>query len=123
MGFAAPGRVGALLGGCAHRPADSQSCTADLTAEHRGQGFVRQGIPLMRLRGMGGGTFYSRSLGELEGFQEGTPEFARLFQDYLSQIQAHLEQRGWLPKAFTYWFDEPARKDFEFCVEGRERRH
>jgi len=73
------------------------------------------------LRGMGGGTFYSRSLGELEGFQEGTPEFARLFQDYLSQIEAHLGQRGWLPKAFIYWFDEPAPKDFEFVVEGMKR--
>ena len=73
------------------------------------------------LRGMGGGTFYSRSLGELEGFKEGTPEFARLFQDYLSQIQAHLERRGWLSKAFTYWFDEPAPKDFEFVVEGMKR--
>ena len=73
------------------------------------------------LRGMGGGTFYSRELGELEGFKEGTPEFARLFQDYLSQIETHLEQRGWLSKAFTYWFDEPAPKDFEFVVEGMKR--
>jgi hypothetical protein len=73
------------------------------------------------VRGMGGGSFYSRHLGELEGFQEGTPEFARLFQDYLSQIEAHLEQRGWLRKAFIYWFDEPAPKDFEFVVQGMER--
>lgn len=47
---------------------------------------------------MGGGTFHSRHLGELEGFKEGTPEFARLFQDYLSQIEAHLRARGWLSK-------------------------
>jgi hypothetical protein len=73
------------------------------------------------LRGMGGGTFYSRHLGELEGFQEGTPEFARLFQDYLGQIERHLEQRGWLRKAFVYWFDEPAPKDFEFVGQGMER--
>jgi len=73
------------------------------------------------LRGMGGGTFYSRHLGELEGFQEGTPEFARLFQDYLGQIERHLEQRGWLRKAFVYWFDEPAAKDFEFVGQGMER--
>jgi hypothetical protein len=57
----------------------------------------------------------------LEGFKEGTPEFARLFQDYLSQIEMHLEQRNWLPKAFTYWFDEPAPKDFEFVVGGMKR--
>jgi hypothetical protein len=73
------------------------------------------------LRGMGGGTFHSRHLGELEGFPEGTPEFARLFQDYLSQIETHLRERNWLPKAYAYWFDEPAPKDFEFVVEGMKR--
>ncbi len=76
---------------------------------------------VLPLRGMGGGTFHSRHLGELEGFKEGTPEFARLFQDYLSQIEAHLRKRNWLPKAFTYWFDEPAPKDFDFVVEGMKR--
>ncbi|HOC50356.1 MAG TPA: DUF4091 domain-containing protein, partial [Verrucomicrobiota bacterium] len=77
----------------------------------------------LRLRGMGGGTFHSRHLGELEGFKEGTPEFARLFQDYLSQIEAHLRARGWLSKAFTYWFDEPEPKDYEFVVDGMKRIH
>jgi hypothetical protein len=79
------------------------------------------GTFMLRLRGMGGGTFQSRHLGELEGFQEGTPEFARLFQDYLSQIEAHLRERHWLGKAYTYWFDEPAPKDFEFVVAGMNR--
>jgi hypothetical protein len=78
---------------------------------------------VLHLRGMGGGTFHSRHLGELEGFQEGTPEFARLFQDYLSQIETHLRERNWLPKAFTYWFDEPAPKDFEFVADGMKRIH
>ncbi len=73
------------------------------------------------LRGMGGGTFQSRSLGSLEGFKEGTPEFARLFQDYLSQIEHHLRERGWLDKAFTYWFDEPDPKDYAFVVDGMKR--
>lgn len=73
------------------------------------------------LRGMGGGTFQSRSLGRLEGFEEGTPEHARLFQDYLSQVQRHLRERGWLDKAYTYWFDEPDEKDYEFVVAGMKR--
>lgn len=73
------------------------------------------------LRGMGGGTFHSRHLGNLEGFEEGTPEHARLFQDYLSQVERHLRERGWLNKAFTYWFDEPDRKDYEFVVAGMKR--
>ena len=82
---------------------------------------VRFNSFLLPLRGMGGGTFQSRSLGSLEGFKEGTPEFARLFQDYLSQVTAHLRERGWLDKAYTYWFDEPDRKDYEFVVDGMKR--
>lgn len=73
------------------------------------------------LKGMGGGTFHSRYPGELEGFKEGTPEHARLFKDYLSKIENHLRQRGWLEKAYTYWFDEPDKKDYEFVVEGMKR--
>lgn len=76
---------------------------------------------LIPLRGMGGGTFHSRYLGELEGFKEGTPEHARLFRDYLGQIERHLRQRGWLDRAYTYWFDEPDPKDYEFVVEGMKR--
>jgi len=76
---------------------------------------------VLPLRGMGGGNFASRSLGELEGFKEGTPEHARLFKDYLGQIEAHLRQRGWLGKAYTYWFDEPDAKDFAFVAEGNQR--
>jgi hypothetical protein len=75
----------------------------------------------LHLRGMGGGSFHSRHLGELEGFQEGTPEHARLFRDYLGQVEAHLSERGWLPKAFTYWFDEPDKKDYEFVIAGMKR--
>ena len=73
------------------------------------------------LRGMGGGTFHSRHLGRLEGFEEGTPEHARLFQDYLSQVERHLREHGWLDKAFTYWFDEPDPKDYAFVVDGMKR--
>lgn len=76
---------------------------------------------MLPLRGMGGGTFHSRHLGELEGFKEGTPEHARLFQDYLSQIERHLKAKGWLDKAYTYWFDEPDPKDYEFVVAGMKR--
>jgi hypothetical protein len=73
------------------------------------------------LEGMGGGTFYERALGSLAGFKEGTPEHARLFKDYLSQVENHLRERGWLDRAFIYWFDEPDAKDFPFVVEGMKR--
>jgi len=73
------------------------------------------------LRGMGGGTFHSRHLGELEGFKEGTPEHGALFRDYLGQVERHLRENGWLGKAFTYWFDEPDPKDYAFVVAGQQR--
>ncbi|MDH7502131.1 MAG: DUF4091 domain-containing protein [Verrucomicrobiota bacterium] len=76
---------------------------------------------VLSLRGMGGGTFHSRHLGNIAGYEEGTPEHARLFKDYLGQIEAHLRQRGWIDKAFTYWFDEPDPKDYEFVVDGMKR--
>ena len=76
---------------------------------------------LLPLRGMGGGTFHSRYLGDLEGFKEGTPEHARLFQDYLSQIERHLRERGWVDEAYSYWFDEPDKKDYEFVAAGMKR--
>ena len=76
---------------------------------------------LLPLRGLGGGTFHSRYLGDLEGFKEGTPEHARLFQDYLSQIERHLRERGWVDEAYTYWFDEPDPKDYEFVADGMKR--
>ncbi|MCC7375475.1 MAG: DUF4091 domain-containing protein [Verrucomicrobiales bacterium] len=82
------------------------------------EGFNTFQLPL---RGMGGGTFHSRHLGKLEGFEEGTPEHARLFRDYLGQIERHLDEQGWLSKAFTYWFDEPDPKDYEFVVAGMKR--
>jgi len=73
------------------------------------------------LEGMGGGTFHDRYLGALAGFKEGTPEHTRLFQEYLGQVENHLRERGWLDRAFTYWFDEPDPKDYEFVVAGMKR--
>lgn len=94
-------------------------------ASGAGSAGVRAGSPFntfqLPLRGMGGGTFHERHLGELEGFKEGTPEHARLFQDYLGQVERHLREKGWLDKAFTYWFDEPDPKDYDFVIAGQQR--
>lgn len=73
------------------------------------------------LRGMGGGTFHSRHLGTLEGHEEGSAEHTRLFRDYLGQVERHLRERGWLDRAYTYWFDEPDAKDYDFVVAGQRR--
>jgi len=84
----------------------------------RGSPFNAFRLPL---HGMGGGTFHSRHLGTLEGFAEGTPEHAQLFGDYLGRIERHLRERGWLERAYTYWFDEPDPKDYAFVVAGQQR--
>ena len=76
---------------------------------------------LLPLHGMGGGTFHSRHPGQLDGYPEGTPEHTRLFQDYLGQLECHLRTRGWLNLAYTYWFDEPEPKDYEFVIQGMQR--
>ncbi len=76
---------------------------------------------VLPLEGMGGGTFYERYAGEFGGFQAGTPEYERLWGDYVRQVEAHLREKGWLDKAYVYWFDEPEPRDYEFVIEGMQR--
>ncbi len=73
------------------------------------------------LEGMGTGSFYSRREGVFGGFPQGTPEYDRLFSQYLRQIESHLEARGWLGREYIYWFDEPEPKDYPFVREGMQR--
>lgn len=72
------------------------------------------------LEGMGGGTFHSRQKGRIGPYEQGTPEHERLFREYASTIEKHLQEKGWLDKAYVYWFDEPDPKDYEFVAEGME---
>ena len=74
----------------------------------------------LRLKGMGGGTFHSRRAGQIGPFEQGSPGYRRVFSDYCTQLQRHLAQKGWLDKAYIYWFDEPAPKDYEFVNAGME---
>lgn len=72
------------------------------------------------VQGMGGGTFHSRYLGRIGPFEQGTPEYERLMRKYLTTVQDHLEEKGWLDRQYIYWFDEPDAKDYEFVREGME---
>lgn len=76
---------------------------------------------VLPLEGMGGGTFYERYSGEFGGFKAGTPEYERLWGDYVRQIENHLREKGWLQKGYVYWFDEPEPRDYEFVIEGMQR--
>ena len=68
----------------------------------------------LRLKGLGSGTYYERENGKFEGFEQGTPEYNKLMERYLSQMQENLEKNGWLGKEYIYWFDEPGEADYEF---------
>jgi len=70
------------------------------------------------IQGMGGGTFYSRYYGVLGGFEQNSPEYNKLMKRYLSQVEKHLEEKGWLGKEYVYWFDEPHGSDYAFVREG-----
>ncbi|MGL6194326.1 MAG: glycoside hydrolase domain-containing protein [Thermoguttaceae bacterium] len=69
-------------------------------------------------QGMGGGTFHDRVEPQIAGFTKDTPEFKAMFKSYVSQLEKHLEEKGWLDMAYVYWFDEPDPKDYEFVAQG-----
>lgn len=74
----------------------------------------------LRLQGLGGGTFHSRAWGAIGTHRQGTAAYRALFKEYASQVEAHLREKGWLDKAYIYWFDEPAPKDYDFVKAGME---
>lgn len=75
------------------------------------------------LKGMGGGTFYARHKGYFGGFEQGTEGYDKLFGSYLRQVQDHLGKKGWLKKAYVYWFDEPSKRDYPFVRSGMKYIH
>ncbi|MDR2849939.1 MAG: DUF4091 domain-containing protein [Verrucomicrobiota bacterium] len=72
----------------------------------------------MHVSGLGGGTFFERSEPVFLGYKESEPEYDILLGKYLRGIEAHLKEKGWLDKAFVYWFDEPDPKDYAFVMNG-----
>ncbi len=73
---------------------------------------------MIGLKGMGGGTFHSRHPGRIGGFVQGSPEYETLMASQGRQIVDHLKAKGWLDKAYIYWFDEPEPRDYEFVIDG-----
>ena len=74
----------------------------------------------LNVEGLPSGTFFHRKKGVFHGFAQGTPQYELLFNRYLRMIRDHLEEKGWLDKAYVYWFDEPSEKDYPFVKEGME---
>jgi hypothetical protein len=68
--------------------------------------------------GLGGGTFYDRREPELLGYRESDPVYGQALGAWLAAVEQHLVDRGWLDRAFVYWFDEPDPKDYAFVNNG-----
>lgn len=64
--------------------------------------------------GLGAGEAWSSNL--LTHYGEDTPEFKTAFKAWYSAVQEHFRKKGWLDKAFIYWFDEPTAEQYEFCI-------
>ncbi len=75
---------------------------------------------VLSLHGMGSGTFHSRRYGQIGPFKQGSDGYRRLFKEYCTKLQDHLEHNGWLNKAYIYWFDEPQPNDYDFVREGMQ---
>jgi hypothetical protein len=76
---------------------------------------------IQHLQGMGGGTFFERQPPQIGGFSEDTPQYQALFSSYVSQVEQHLREQGWLDRAYVYWFDEPEPRDYDFVAQGMRR--
>jgi hypothetical protein len=61
--------------------------------------------------------------GVFNGFAQGTAEYDYLMKNYLTIVQDHLEEKGWLGKDYVYWFDEPNTENYPFVREGMEIIH
>lgn len=104
--------------------ADNQSYKFDFTGFDRevtryldGMGFNSF---VINMPGMGGGRYPKYDLGSLNGHDYGTPEYDRLMTDYGKQLTDHLKSKGWLNKAYTYWYDEPETADYPFVTDRME---
>ncbi|GHT39482.1 hypothetical protein FACS189427_13590 [Planctomycetales bacterium] len=71
--------------------------------------------------GLGGGTFHDRYEPSLGQFGADTPQYKAMMTSYYSQLVNHLKEKNWLDKAYVYWFDEPAAKDYKFVAQGTAR--
>lgn len=47
-----------------------------------------------------------------------TEEEKRLYAQLGKKVEDFLRSKGWLRKAYCYWFDEPEEKDYPFVIKG-----
>ncbi len=59
--------------------------------------------------------------GELAGFRDGTTQYTAAFSRWCALAEAHLEEKGWLDRAFVYWTDEPNEAAFPGVRRGMDK--
>jgi hypothetical protein len=83
-----------------------------------GMGFNAFTVNIM---GLPGGRYPNFSPGSFMGYAPDTPEYDTLMRRYGELLQSHLEEKGWLSKAYVYWYDEPEEADYPIVIEGSAR--
>lgn len=71
---------------------------------------------LIRVKGLGGGNYQKWSQPEFMGIPADNPAYDVLVGKYLHGIERHLEEKGWLDKAFLYAFDEPEPRHYPIVM-------
>ena len=72
------------------------------------------------LQGLGGGNQNIRHKAQIAGVERGSPLYEKMMKMYLQEVERHFEEKGWIDKAFVYWFDEPLGQDYAFVNAGME---
>lgn len=75
----------------------------------------------VNIQGLPGGRYPNFDRGSFYGYGPDTPEFDALMSRYGKKLEDHLAARGWLDKAYVYWYDEPEEKDYPIVKEGAAR--
>ncbi len=75
----------------------------------------------IHIEGLPGGRYPNHDPGSFMGYAPDTPEYDALMRRYGRLLEDHLEERGWLKKAYVYWYDEPEENDYPIVIEGAAR--
>jgi len=54
----------------------------------------------------------------LGGHARFTPEYNKLHKLVFGPMIKHLQGKGWLDEAYSYWFDEPTEEQYPYVIEG-----
>ncbi len=58
--------------------------------------------------------------GTIAGEPRFSPRFKELYKRVFTPIAEHLAEKGWLRKAYSYWFDEPTEEQYGYVNEGMD---